>query len=152
MPQTLCAIARQERAIVALKKGIKMYGYEEEQAAEAEMAAQAEYEASLDAQGQAEAEAEAEQAKEIQCSNCKSWGLKKYEWHGNRPCDSREGFFIGGGDNNDGIYTAPDFYCKDFKSAIPGAAGNCSAEDGSPNKRMSAIDESNIVESSTASC
>ena len=41
---------------------------------------------------------------------------------------------------------------EEIKSAIPGAAGNSPAEDGSPNKRMSAIDENNIIESSTASC
>ena len=50
----------------------------------------------------------------VLCAECKHWGDRKHEWHGNRPCELRDGkFFVGGGDNNDGLYTEPEFGCVD---------------------------------------
>ena len=50
----------------------------------------------------------------VLCKNCKYWGNKRYEWDGHCPCDNNNGrFFIGGGDNNDSLYTKPNFGCID---------------------------------------
>lgn len=51
-------------------------------------------------------------SKIIHCKECRFWGDEKYDWHGNRPCKAASDlFFVGGGDNNDGLYTSPNFYC-----------------------------------------
>ena len=51
------------------------------------------------------------------CSACRWWGEPDYEWDGYRPCnrvgDAESHAFVGGGDNNDGLYTKPDFGCVD---------------------------------------
>lgn len=54
----------------------------------------------------------------ILCANCRYWGKERYEWDGNRPCEKQDGrFFVGGGDNNDGLYTASDFGCVDGRES-----------------------------------
>ncbi|MHB8484084.1 MAG: hypothetical protein ACYDBV_15415 [Nitrospiria bacterium] len=50
----------------------------------------------------------------IRCADCKYWEESGFLYHGNRPCEKHNGrFFVGGGDNNDGLYTSPDFGCVD---------------------------------------
>ena len=58
------------------------------------------------------------------CKDCKWWESDRHEWMGCRPCMAESGaedarFFVGGGDNNDGLYTAPDFGCVHFEPANP---------------------------------
>jgi hypothetical protein len=51
----------------------------------------------------------------VRCAECKYWAEKRYEWdRHSRPCHNYDGrFFVGGGDNNDGLYTEPNFGCVD---------------------------------------
>ncbi len=53
------------------------------------------------------------------CLNCKYWGQEIYNWNGCRPCQKEDGrFFVGGGDNNDGLYTQPEFGCVEFERRV----------------------------------
>ncbi len=50
----------------------------------------------------------------VRCSQCKYWGPEKYDWFGSRPCQNENArFFVAGGDNNDSLYTEPEFGCID---------------------------------------
>ena len=62
-----------------------------------------------------------EKEQERICKNCRMWRLFSSEWNGCRPCDAECGaanalFFVGGGDNNDGLYTASTFGCVHFEA------------------------------------
>lgn len=63
---------------------------------------------------QAENQVFKENRETVLCKNCKHWNRDGLEWHGSRPCGCVDGkFFVGGGDNNDGLYTEPEFGCVD---------------------------------------
>ena len=47
----------------------------------------------------------------VRCIDCIYWDMTGEPWYSNRPCMCEEGFFVGGGDNNDGLYTEPTFGC-----------------------------------------
>lgn len=50
----------------------------------------------------------------VLCKNCKHWDRSGSEWYGSRLCGCVDGkFFVGGGDNNDALYTEPEFGCVD---------------------------------------
>ena len=54
------------------------------------------------------------------CKDCRWWGEEKFAYFaGSRPCNAEylqdAKFFITGGDNNDGLYSCPDFGCVHFE-------------------------------------
>lgn len=61
------------------------------------------------------------------CRNCKHWGLKGLSpWFGCLPCQGidssptpESSCFVGGGDDNDSLYTGPEFGCTLFSPKEP---------------------------------
>ena len=48
----------------------------------------------------------------VRCRDCRFWAEGRYEYMGCRPCySSSDLFFVGGGDENDSLFTAPGFGC-----------------------------------------
>ena len=62
----------------------------------------------------------------LRCAECRWWDEECYAWWGGcRPCNAvpRTGSecFVGGGDNNDNLYTGPEFFCKNFERQVDNA-------------------------------
>ena len=50
------------------------------------------------------------------CKTCRHWDVEECEWLGNRQCTAGKGWFVGGGDNNDSLYTEPEFGCVNWEA------------------------------------